>query len=509
MSQIKYGIVLSYVSLALNNVITILYTPFLLKYLGQSEYGLFSLVMSIIAYLTVLDLGLGNTIVRYTALYKKQGEINKLYSLFGTFISIYSLISLCLLILCFIIYFNLESILSNSLTESEIGKAKIMFILLSFNLFFTFPLSVFSAIVTAYQKFVFSKTLNIIRITLQPLIMIPLLLMGYKAITLVALITILNLGTLLLNTVYCFKKLKIKILFKRVEKSIIKEIFIFSFYIFLGVIVDKINWSTGQVILGINSGTATVAIYAISIQILLGFFSFASSISGVFLPRITELILNKNYQKELSDLFIKIGRIQYIILLFVLCSFIFYGKCFIKNWAGEEYLEAYGWTLIIMIPLMFTSIQHTGVLILQALNMQKFRSIVYIIIAFLNIILGFFLSKQYGGIGCSISFALALFLGNIIIMNIYFNRTIKINIKLFWKEILKSVPLIIIFSISEYFLTTYFPNQTLTNLCIQLIFAALIYLISAYYLYLNNYEKNYIRLLIKKINYGSRNINKA
>lgn len=63
-NQLKAGVVLNYVSIVLNMVIGLIYTPFMLRKLGQSEYGLYSLAASIIAYLTVLDLGFGNAIVR-------------------------------------------------------------------------------------------------------------------------------------------------------------------------------------------------------------------------------------------------------------------------------------------------------------------------------------------------------------------------------------------------------------------------------------------------------------
>ena len=69
-NQIKLGSVLSYISIALNVLVALLYTPFLLRMLGQNEYGLYSLVASIVAYLTVLDLGFGNAIVRYISNYR-------------------------------------------------------------------------------------------------------------------------------------------------------------------------------------------------------------------------------------------------------------------------------------------------------------------------------------------------------------------------------------------------------------------------------------------------------
>ena len=55
-SQRKTGALLSYVSIFVNTIIQLLYTPLLIKMLGQSEYGLYSLVASIIGYLTIMDL---------------------------------------------------------------------------------------------------------------------------------------------------------------------------------------------------------------------------------------------------------------------------------------------------------------------------------------------------------------------------------------------------------------------------------------------------------------------
>jgi O-antigen/teichoic acid export membrane protein len=73
-NQLKAGAVLSYAILGLNNVIGLLYTPYMLRMMGQSEYGLYSLVASVVAYLTILDLGFGNAIIRYTAKFRAEGK---------------------------------------------------------------------------------------------------------------------------------------------------------------------------------------------------------------------------------------------------------------------------------------------------------------------------------------------------------------------------------------------------------------------------------------------------
>ena len=75
--QRKLGVILSYFSIVATTIIQLLYTPFLIKNLGQSEYGLYSLINSIIGYLTVLDLGFGNAIVVFTSKYRAQKKFDE------------------------------------------------------------------------------------------------------------------------------------------------------------------------------------------------------------------------------------------------------------------------------------------------------------------------------------------------------------------------------------------------------------------------------------------------
>ena len=56
------------------SVINILYVPILLYYVGKSEYGLYQLIGSLIAYFSVMDFGLGSTIVRFYTKYKTLND---------------------------------------------------------------------------------------------------------------------------------------------------------------------------------------------------------------------------------------------------------------------------------------------------------------------------------------------------------------------------------------------------------------------------------------------------
>lgn len=449
-NQLKAGVVLNYVVIFLNTVVGLLYTPYMLRMMGQSEYGLYSLVASVIAYLTVLDLGFGNAIVRYTAKFRAEKKTEEQYEMFGMFFLLYLVIGIIAFGIGLGLYFNVDTLFGNTMTAVELDRARIMMLLLVANLAFTFPMSIWGSVIQAYEDFVFQKSLNIIRIILNTAVMICLLHFGYKAVAMVVVQTIFNVLTLVVNFIYCRRKLNIHIYFrfKHFHWGFLKEVAIYSFWIFLNAIMDRVYWSTGQFVLGAMVGTAAVAVFAIAIQLEGMYMQFSTAISSVFLPKVTAMVAKNRSRKDISDLFIRTGRIQYIVLAYILSGFIIFGRQFIELWAGAGYSDAYIISLLFFIPLTVPLIQNLGITILQARNEMKFRSVLYIIIALVSLAMQIVLTRYFGGIGCAMGVSGALVVGQILIMNVYYRRRQDLDIKTFWKEISKMsiIPIVLIFS---------------------------------------------------------------
>lgn len=502
-NQLKLGAILSYAILGIDLIIGLVYTPILTKKLGQAEYGLYSLVSSVISYLTILDLGFGNAIVVYTSRYRTKNDKEKENILHGMFFLIYTIIGIIAAILGTILYFNVGRMFGKTMNAEEISKAKILMLILTFNLAITFPFGIFKSIITAYEKFVFLKIVNIINLLLKPLVMIPLLYLGYKSITMVIVTTIFNVITLMINMYYCFKYLNIKLKFTGFDFKLLLEIFSFSFFIFLNVIVDKVNWSVDQFILGSIIGTTAVAVYSIATQLNTIYLSFSTAISGLLLPRMTQLETNKASDKEFSDFFTKMGRIQFIIMGLIITGFILVGKEFMLLWQGEGYINSYYIACILMIPVTIPLIQNTGLSILQAKNKHKFRTVIFFIIAIVNIIISIPLAKLYGGIGTAIGTALSLILGQIVIMNIYYYKKIHIDIPKFWKETFKIfIPILIVFIMGIGLNKLLIANNYII-LFIKIIIYTLIYIGIVWNFAMNNFEKELfskpVKIIIKKI----------
>lgn len=492
MNQIKAGAVLNYVIIGLNTLVGLAYTPYMLRCLGQNEYGLYSLVASIIAYLTILDFGFGNAIVRYTAKFRAEGRKQEQWEMFGMFLIVYSFIGLIAIGGGLALYFNIDALFDRTMTDSDLSQAKIMMLLLTFNLAFTFPLSIFGSIITAYENFVFQRLVNILRIVLSTGVLVLVLAIGFKAVALVVVQTAFNLLTLLINLIYCKKRLKIKVVFGNFNWPFIKEISVYSFWIFLNAIMDKIYWGTGQFVLGAISGTVAVAIFSVAILLQQMYMTFSTAISSVLLPKVTAMVAHSKSDKELSELFIRTGRIQCLIMSFILCGFIVFGHRFIEIWAGPIYADSYIITLIFFCSLFIPLIQTIGISILQARNQMKFRSLLYLGISLISLVFQIVFAEYFGAIGCSMAIGGALIIGQGLIMNIYYQKRQGFDIIKFWQEICKILIAPIFYTIISIVVSNYFIMQNIMELLLGIVIFSILFIPLIWRFCMNEYERHLI-----------------
>ena len=491
-SQLKIGALLSYVVLALQNLVGLVYTPFMLRMMGKSEYGLYSIAASIVAYLTILDLGFGNAIVRYTAKFRAEGRQEEQYKMFGMFFLLYSVIGVVTLVAGGVLYLNAENIFDTAMTPVELQRTRWILALMVVNLAVTFPFSLFGSIITAYEQFVFQKVLTIVRIILNTATMIVLLTLGYKAVAMVVVTTIFNVATLVCNFWYCKTRLNVKLKFAGFQFGFLKEVSVYSLWIFMNAIMDRVYWSTGQFVLGAYVGTAVVAVYAVAIQLQNMYMSFSTAITGVFLPKVTAMTVQESDGKAISDLFIKTGRVQFCVLALVLSGYILFGRQFLSLWVGSGYEDTYLISLLFFVPFTIPLIQNIGLTILQARNQMKFRSLLGLVAALVSLGLQIPLAKYYGGEGCAFGVSIVLLLAQGLVMNVYYRVKQNIDILSFWKAILKMSIMPCLVTLAAYFAIEHFVLNSWVFLGLGILAYLIIYLPLFFFFSMNEYERKLI-----------------
>ena len=499
MNERKIGILISYLNIILHAVIGFIYVPLLLHYIGKSEYGLYQLIGSFIAYFSIMDFGLTAAVVRFYAKYKAVNDKVGMENILAVAARGYGIIALILFIAGVICYINLDVIFAASMTIAELATAKTLFLLLLFNIVVTLTTMMFRAVINANEKFLFLKGTETLQMVLQPVLVV-LILQQYPSAVAVAIVqTFLNICLIIARVYYCFIKLKIKIKFHYLDKQLLNDIKKLALSVFVVVLIDQVFFKTNQIILGIVSGTAAVAVYSISSLIYMNYMALSTAISGVYLPHVTEIVAKNEPVKKLSDLFIKIGRYQYYLLALVASGFVIFGSDFINIWAGKDFKEAYWITLLIIIPFTIDLIQNIGLSIMQAQNRYDFRAKVYFAMGLFNLCLAIPLAKQYGGTGCAFATGLSMFLGNGLIMNWYYRKVTKLDILRFWKEIGKISIYVMSLTLVGYGLYNYQNVDSITEFIIAIAVYTVIYSFVIYKLCMNNSEKEKIVKLFNKV----------
>lgn len=498
-SQRKAGVLLSYIGEVVKIIVSLVYTPIMLRLLGQSEYGLYQLVYSVVSYLSLLSLGFGSSYLRFYSRYKAQKDEDGVAKLNGMFIIIFCSISVICILCGVVMIGNIRSIFGTGLTDREYETAKILMGLLIINLAMTFPNSVFNCSITAHERFLFQKLLILLQNIFSPFLTLPLLIMGYGSIGMVSVTTFLTFILLISNMFYCIKKLRIKFRFRGFPAGLLKEMWIFTFFIFLNQIIDQINWSVDKFLLGRFAGTTAVAIYGVGGQINTLYLQFSTSISNVFVPKVNRIVAETDDNRQLTRLFTKVGRIQFMVLSLILSGFIFFGYPFVKMWAGEEYGKSYAVAILLIAPVTVPLIQNLGIEIQRAKNMHKARSIVYLFIAIANVFISIPLIKLMGPVGAALGTAISLFAGNIIFMNWYYHARIRMNMIYFWKAIAKFIPALIAPCVVGIIIMNFANITGLIKLGVFAMVYTAVYGLSMYLLGMNDEEKQLVMGPIKKV----------
>ena len=438
-NQLKAGVVLSYISTAITIIIQLVYMPVMIRLLGKSEYGLYSLVSSVVSYLSLFSLGFTGAYLRFFAKFYNNKE--KLASLNGMFLTLFSVLAVIATICGIVLSLFPEQIFGSKLSDLELIKSRILMLILVINIAITLISGIFDSIIGAYEQFIFQRIVGIVSAIINPFICLPLLLMGYGSVMIVVVTTGITLVRFIVNVWFCICKIKIPIFFRGFQWSLLKEIAVFSSFLLINMVIDQINWNVDKLILGHTNGTEEIAVYGVASQFNSLFMTFSTTISSVFAPRVNHIAIQKGnkYQTEFTKLMAKIGRIQWLILGLLTGGFIVFGKYFIVHiFAGEGYEGAYTVALYLVIPVLIPLIQNIGIEMQRALNKHQFRAFIYLIIAISNVGISIPLASNWGAVGAAMGTALSLLIGNGLIMNIFYHKVLRINMIYFWKQILKT-----------------------------------------------------------------------
>ena len=491
--QINKAVVLSFLAQGIAVLVNLVYTPLMIRILGQNEYGLYQVVQSVVNYLNLMNFGFTGAYISFYAREKAKPDSEEgIARLNGMFLRIFSVITLISVLAGLFLLRHID-LLGTRLTVDDYAVARKLMLLLVLNLAVSFPNAVFTVYIAANERFVFKQAAAILLYVLIPVCNLPLLYLGQGSVGVAAVTLGLSVLRLALNMVYCLKKLHMRFSFGRFDKALFFSLVGFTFFIFLSDVVDQLNTNVDKFLLVRLMGADAVAVFSVSFE-LSTYFTFCSwVIPEMYTPEANRIVAEEKDDVKLTALFTRIGRYNNYILLLVLTGFILVGRPFIRLWVGEGYETSYLAGVVLMLARYIPAVQTMGVNIQNAKNMHRPRSVIYFGIACVNVALSILLIRRWGVVGTSLGTLAAVVLGAGLFMNIYYHRWIGLNVLTFWKALLRWIPLACALCLAAWFLCQNLVLDTWPRLLLFILLYTFVYLLLLWTAGMRKAEKEEIR----------------
>lgn len=439
-NQRKIGFVLSYLNIFISSMVGILFTPYMISTLGPTEYGLYQLLYAAIGYIALLDFGLGSTLTRFILKYQSENNKEKERTVISMCVKLYCLFGTVAMLAVTAVSFNLDVFFSGSITAENADYAQKLFLIMGATTSLSLISHALSGIQTAHEKYIITKGVYTARQLLRVVVMFVLLQLDIGAMAVVTADLFVTLFLLLFDIFYCKVFLKATLLRGKWDKTLLKALFSFSFYVFLQIIITQTNTGIDRMLLGAFATLEVVALYGIIMQLNSMFSSISNVVSSVTFPQISRVVFANADRKTLTECCARYSRYQLFISAPLMGGFILLGKFFASLWV-PEYNSTHVWlcTLIIVIPETLAVVEGTVFHVMKAKNMQKTRSLILFGVMVANVALTIPLIKWNPVFGPAIGTSLSYVVGNLILSNIYYHKKVGIDVILFIKLLFKGI----------------------------------------------------------------------
>ncbi len=494
-APIQSGAIVAYINLFLNMALSILLTPFLIRSLGEGEYGVYKIVQSFAGQLTIVSFGIATLIARYIAFYDAKGQKKEKENFLFFAKGITYFLAAIMAAVGMVMYFLIDSLYAESLTDSQLATAKTLMIFLVGTLVVNVIADSNIGMMNAHERFAVSHGTQSFKIVARTLVIVVLLRLGVGSLGIVTTDFAVSLLILCYTSFYNRSVLKEKAVFHCVDKTLFKECLLFALAIFFQTIINQVNHNLDNVILGAMTTAECVTIYSVALTVSTTYSSLVTSFGGLFTPSATRLVANNATGEELTDFVVKPGRYQFMIASLILCGFILFGKEFLILWVGESFLSVYPAIVLLLATALIPSIQSVTEAVLNAMLKRMGRSIILLLMCVINLTVSILCIRKIGYLGAAVGTAFSFVVGHGLLINLYLKKVAKFKIRRMFSGIFRKTWLSVLISFVLGIPLTFLPKGFGWFLFKVLVFV-LIYLALLYGVGMNEEEKETAKGLI-------------
>lgn len=479
--------------------LTLIMTPILLKALGNYDYGIWEILVSIIGYMGLLDIGMKPTITRHAAKYIGEGSREKLDELFATTCLFMTGIGSFLCIVFVIWALFGASVLSETSDNTE-TRYLYLLVIIGCRLLITFPGYVAEGFIFGFQKYAVNNLVLILS-TLTSTAILYIYINENNALVLLALM---NASGTVFRYIFLFiyllykKECQIKFRFPSASIKMLIHLIKFGSKSLIQGLGSTVESNSSLLLIGWISGPAVVVFYAIPASLARYLRTAAWAATASFMPLFSDLH-GANSKEKIKQLYLQYSR-YCIAVLFPLGVCVYQlGDDFIALWVGKEYIENSGLLLpVLVIYFLLPFINPFASRYLVAVDKHGLLAISNPIVAATNIILSIILINLYGVIGAAFGALMPICVSVPIILR-FVCKDLGISVSGYLKQCLLPafIPSVVLMSVLNLF-EAYYEITSYLILIIEGMVGFTIYVWIFYLFVLTLYERNKLKRVVMK-----------
>lgn len=493
--QIKFGAVISYLSIGFNIIAGLIYTPWMINSIGKDQYALYTLAISVIN-IFLLDFGISSAVSKFLANYYAKGEQEKADRFMGIVFKVFFIISAIIAVALFIFYFLIDSVYVK-LSPSEISVFKILFIIVASYSVISFPCMPFTGVLMANERFIEVKLLKLFHKIFEVSLIITFLLLGLGVYSLVLVHAVSSVLFHLIRYLIIKKKTGQKAELRAWDKKQARDLFGYSVWVTIMSLAQRCIFNIMPTIIAAVIGSVEVAFFSLASTIEGYVYTFADAINGMFLPKISRILVGEDSENRLNSLLIKVAKFHIYTIGLVTICFIMLGQNFVQLWLGSGYEKVYICAVLLILPSLIELPQQVAKTALLAKDVVKQQAIIYILMAVINIAVSLVLIPQLGAIGAAAAIFVS-YMFRTAACNYLYKKHLNIKIGAYFKSAyLGWLPAAIITLVSGVFINRLFAQVNFINFILSVLCMAIIYFIIIFFTDLDKELRNKILKRLK------------
>lgn len=364
-SRVFRNIASNWVAIGVNLVLSFFLAPFVVNSLGANLYGIWAVAMQFTGYLYLMDFGVRDSLIRYTAKYRTTGNDLALGRILSVALLIYVPVFLCAMLVTAGVAYAFPYVAD--IGDADAAAARTTVFLVGASISSTFLFNIYSGLLQGLQRFDVANALGIFIGVLRAGLVVWVLSSGYGIVGLAWM----QLGVTVLGGVLTFfmaqrlmtavgLSLRPRRVSGRKLRALLRLVSGYSIYVFINNIGQKLIFASDAIVISIFMPIAAVTYYAIAGNLIEYLRTLVAATAQVFNPLASEYAARHD-QAGLRMLLLRSTRLMLIVGLPVIAAYVMLGEVFIGLWMGPEYALEAGVVLVILALTQILSCPHNSV----------------------------------------------------------------------------------------------------------------------------------------------------